>query len=159
MNVRAMSATKQRDQAIALAKSRPNEALKQARQVNDPWFRAQALSWVARFTDGDVSAIATEAAKAAAEGKDNYQQSAVRAWEIAALAERNRVLDARKRLGDILLLLLLQASAKIADEDAENVYEVMKASCRPEEHWRCSRALRRGAKMIAGELQPRPFFW
>lgn len=169
-----MSPTKQRDQAIALAKSRPKEALQQARQVDDPWFRAQALSGVARFTDGNVVAIAAEAAKAAAEGHDNYAQSAVRAWEIAALAERNHIVEARQRLRKILatakdvepaasrseaLLLLLHAAAKIAGEDAENVYEVMKASCRPEEHWRCNRALRIGAKLISGELQARPFFW
>ncbi|WP_169444583.1 hypothetical protein [Massilia niastensis] len=173
-NTRAMSATKQRDQAISLAKSRPEEALELARQVNDPWFRAQALSWVARFTDGDVLAIASEAAKAAAECDDNYKQSAARAWEIAALAERDHIFEARKCLCDILpavkhvepassrseaLLLLLQAGAKIANEDAEKVYEVMKTSCQPEQHWRCSRALRDGAKMISGELQPRPFFW
>lgn len=84
------------------------------------------------------------------------------------------MLEARERLSDILatarhivpassrseaLLLLLQAGAKIADEDAEKAYEVMKTSCHPEEHWRCKRALRDGAKIIVGELQPRPFFW
>jgi len=169
-----MNATKQRDQAVALAKSHPKEALKRARGVSDPWFRSQALSWVARFTDGEVVAIAAEAAKAAAEGNDRYRQTAVRAWEIAALAERNHVVEARKRLSEILstvknvepvasrcgaLLLLLQASAKIAHEDAEQVYEVMKASCRPEAHWRCKRAFKNGAKILSGELQPRPFFW
>ena len=169
-----MRATKQRDQAIALAKSRPKEALEQARQVDDPWFRAQALCWAARFTDGNVVSIAAEAAKAAAGAHDNYARSAVRAWEIAALAERDHIVEARQRLREILatakdvepatsrseaLLLLLQAAAKIAGEDAEQVYEVMKASCRPEEHWRCNRALRIGAKVMSGELQARPFFW
>lgn len=169
-----MSPTEQRDRVQALAKSRPREALQQARQVGDPWFRAQALSWVARFTEDDVVAIAAEAAKAAAQGSDNYQQSAVRAWEIAALAERNHIQEARKRLHEVLaiarhvepassrseaLLLLLQAAAKIAHEDADSVYEVMRQSCQPEEHWRCKRALRDGARMVAGELQARPFFW
>jgi hypothetical protein len=169
-----MSASKQRDQAISLAKAHPDEALKQARQVTEPWFRAQALSWVARFTDANVVAIAEEAAKSAAKGKDKYQQTAVRAWEIAALAERHKLLEARERLYDILqtakyvepassrseaLLLLLQAAAKIAGEDAEKVYEVMKATCQPEAHWRCDRSLRNGAKILAGELQSRPFFW
>lgn len=169
-----MSATKQRDQAISLAKSHPEDALKQARQVSDPWFRAQALSWVARFTDGDVVAIAAEAAKAASEGKDRYQQNAVRAWEIAALAERQYTREARHRLRDILpavqyiepassrseaLLLLLQAGAAIAGDDAANVYALMQASCPPEAHWRCKRALRDGGKMLSGALPPRPFFW
>lgn len=169
-----MSATSERELAINLAKDHPSDALKRAREVSEPWFRAQALSWVARFTNGDPVAIASEAALAAGEADDGYQKYAVRAWEIAALAERNHILEARKRLSTILpalknvepassrseaLLLLLQAGAKIANEDAEQVYEVMKTSCRPEEHWRCKRALRDGAKMISGTLQPRPFFW
>jgi hypothetical protein len=169
-----MSATTQRDRAMSLAKSRSNEALEQARQVDDPWFRAQALAWVARFADSDVIAISAEAAKAAAEGGDRYQQCAVRAWEIAALAERDYKVEASKRLREALntaknvepaasrseaLFLLLEASARIAPNDAEKVYEMLKNSCRAETHWRCQRALRNGAKMISGELQPRPFFW
>jgi hypothetical protein len=169
-----MSATTQRDRAMSLAKSCPNEALKQARQVDEPWFRAQALAWVARFADSEVITIAAEAAKAAAEGGDKYQQCAVRAWEIAALAERDYKSEARKRLREALntaknvvpaasrseaLFLLLQASASIAPDDFEKLYEMLKNSCCAEEHWRCQRALRNGAKMMSGELQPRPFFW
>jgi hypothetical protein len=55
-----MSATTQRDRAISLAESRPGEALKQARQIDEPWFRAQALAWVARFADIDVITISVE---------------------------------------------------------------------------------------------------
>jgi hypothetical protein len=166
-----MSAATQRNRAMNLAKSRPNEALK---QVDEPWFRAQALAWVARFADREVIAIAAEAAKAAAEGGDKYQQCAVRAWEIAALAERDYKSEASMRLREALntaknvepaasrseaLFLLLQASARIAPGDAEKVYEMLKNSCRAEAHWRCQRALRNGAKMMSGELQPRAFFW
>lgn len=169
-----MSPTEQRDHAISLVKHRPNEALRLARQVKDPWFRAQALSWVARFTDGDPVSIAVEAANAANEGDDNYKKCAVRAWDIAALAERDRIQEARNCLCEILngaqnvepassrceaLLLLLQAGLKIAHADAENVFKVMEASCPPKEHWRCKRALRDGAKLISGEMPPRPFFW
>nr|GFD49131.1 hypothetical protein [Tanacetum cinerariifolium] len=89
-----MSATTQRDRAVSLAKSYPKEALKQARQVEKPWFRAQALSWVARFAERDVITISVEAAQAAAAGDDKYQQCAVRAWEIAALAERDYLTEA-----------------------------------------------------------------
>lgn len=169
-----MTSTEQRDKAISLVKCRPNEALTLARKVPDPWFRAQALSWVARFTDGDPVPIAAEAAIAAKEGDDNYKKCAVRAWDIAALAEREQILEARKCLFEILvevknvepassrceaLLLLLQAGLKIAREDAETVFKVMEVSCQPEEHWRCMRALRNGGKMISGELPPRSFFW
>jgi len=169
-----VSATGERDRAISLAKHRPHDALIQARKVGEPWFRAQALSWVARFTDGNPVAVAAEAAKAAREGGDSYQKCAVRAWEIAALAERACIFEARTCLGECLflaqtvepissrseaLLLLLQASVKIANEDAEKVYELLKTLCQPEEHWRVKRALRYGARIISGELQPRPFFW
>jgi hypothetical protein len=170
----AMSPTEQRDQATSLAKDDPREALMLARHVSDPWFRAQALSWVARFTDADPVAIAEEAAKAAVAGRDNYQQTAVRAWEIAALAERQCAAEAKRRLFSVLetadniepvssrseaLLLLLQAAAKISADDAAKVYEVIQATCQPDEHWRCKRALQDAAKMIAGERQCRNFFW
>ncbi len=169
-----MSAALQRDHASTLAKRNPKRALVQARGVNEPWFRAQALSWVARFTDGDPVAIASEAAKAARECEDDYEKSAVRAWEIAALAERDCTAQARKSLSEALalgrcvepmssrseaLFLLLQAAFKIGRDEAKRVYEILRASCPVDEHWRCKRAVRDGGKMISGELEPRPFFW
>jgi hypothetical protein len=169
-----VSATLQRDQTSTLAKSNPKKALAQARKVNEPWFRAQGLSWVARFTDGDPVAVAREAAKAARECEDDYKKSAVRAWEIAALAERNCTSEARKSLNDALtlaksvepmssrseaLLLLLQAALRISRDEAKAVYEVLRASCAVDDHWRCKRALRDGEKMLSGKLEPRAFFW
>lgn len=169
-----MSATLQRDHANTLAKSNPKKALAQARKVNEPWFRAQALSWVIRFTDSDPIAVASEAAKAARECEDDYEKSAVRAWEIAALAERACTKEARKSLNDALtlakcvepissrsesLFLLLQAAFRIGRDEARQVYEILTVSCPVNEHWRCKRAVRDGGKMISGELQPRPFFW
>ena len=169
-----MSTTLQRDHACTLAKSNPKKALAQARKVNEPWFRSQGLSWVARFTDGDPVAIACEAAKAARECEDDYKKSAVRAWEIAALAERDCTREARKSLSEALalgkcvepvssrseaLLLLLQAAFKIGRDEAERAYEILKASCPVDEHWRCKRAARNGGRMLSGELEPRAFFW
>jgi hypothetical protein len=172
--VGGLNPTTQRDNAINLAKSNPGKALDTARKVSDPWFRAQALSWVARFTNENFIAIASEAAKAGEECDDDYKKSAVRAWEIAALAERNCKAEAQKSLAQALalaktvqpassrseaLMLLLQAAFRIGPEHAGNVYETLTTSCPPEEHWRCKRAVRDGGKMISGELQPRPFFW
>jgi hypothetical protein len=157
-----------------LAKSDPKKALVQACKVNEPWFRAQALSWVTRFTDGDSVAVASEAAKAAQECDDDYQRSAVRAWEVAALAERGCPREARKSLLEALalakgvepmssrseaLLLLLQAAFRIGQDEAQSVYEVLKVSCPVGEHWRCKRAVRDGKRMLSGELEPRAFFW
>jgi hypothetical protein len=169
-----VSATSQRNHAGTLAKSNPKKALDQARKVDEPWFRAQALSWVARFTDGDPVAVASEAAKAARECEDDYKRSAVRAWEIAALAERDCTTQARRSLTEAVslgksvtpissrseaLFLLLQSAFRIGRDEANKVYEVLKTCCPADEHWRCKRAVRDGGKMIEGKLEPRAFFW
>jgi hypothetical protein len=99
-----MSATNQRDHASTIAKSNPMQALAQARDISEPYYRAQALSWVARFTNEDPVSVASEAARAAKECEDNYKKSAVRAWEIAALAERDCTPEAQKRLNEALSL-------------------------------------------------------
>ena len=152
-----MSATLERNHAQSFARSDPRKALELARAVSEPWFRAQAVSWVARFTDDDPVPVAAEAAKAAGEGEDDYRKSAVRAWEIAALAERRCVAQARKSLGEALalgkgiepvssrseaLFLLLQAALRIGRAEAAGVYEVLRAACPVERHWRCKRAVR-----------------
>ncbi len=169
-----MSATLQRDQASALAKSNPKQALAKAKSVSEPWFRAQALSWVSRFTDADPLPIAKMAAKAASECDDEYKRSAVRAWEIAALAERNLEANARKALKAAVrvaesvhpmssrseaLLLLFQAAYSISREDAAFVLGRLDASCREAEHWRCRRSRRDAHKMMEDGVAPRPFFW
>lgn len=169
-----MGAALQRDRVIALTKSSPRKALDQARKVAAPWYRAQALAWVARFIDCDPTAVASEAATAARECEDDYKKSAVRAWEIAALAERNCKTEARKSLSDALalascvepissrseaLFLLLQAAIRIGQADAKRAYDTLRASCLVDEHWRCKRATYEGGKMISGELEPRQFFW
>lgn len=168
-----MSATLKRDQVCALAKSDPKKALEKARTISDPWFRAQSLSWVARFTDRDPVAVARQAAKAASDGDDDYKRSAVRAWEIAALAERGFLPEARKALKGALkaartaqplssrseaLFDLLQAAFAIGETEARKVNAVLLDACPADAHWRCKRALRDAAKMLDGELQPRKFF-
>jgi hypothetical protein len=168
-----MSATLQRDQAISLAKTHPRLALEKARSVSEPWFRAQALSWVARFTDGDPVSIAKQAAKAAAECGDDYQRSAVRSWEIAALAEREFASEAKKALEEALklaravqpassrseaLFQLLQAAFAVGETEAGKVNSILADSCPAGEHWRCKRARRDALMMIRGEFQPRKFF-
>ena len=169
-----MSATLQRDQASQLAKTDPKKALEKARQVSEPWFRAQALSWVARFTDGDPIAIAVQAAKAASECDDDYKRSAVRAWEVAALAERDLLPQAGKALKAAVklaknvqplssrseaLFILMQAAVSIGRDEAVAVFEDLKSACPEGGHWRCKRAVRDAEKMLTGELAARPFYW
>ena len=93
-----MTATLQRDQAANLAKSHPDRALKKARRIKEPWFRAQALAWVARYSPGETVSLAREAARAAQQCDDAYQRAAVRAWEIAALAEVGSTAEATRAL-------------------------------------------------------------
>ena len=169
-----MSATLQRDQASALAKTNPKKALEKARSVSEPWFRAQALAHVARFTDADPAAIARQAAKAASLCDDDYKRSAVRSWEIAALAERDLSSEARKALDAALrvarsvqplssrseaLFQLLQAAFAIGKVEASRVNSILIETCPAAEHWRCKRAIRDAGKMISGELQARRYFW
>ncbi len=169
-----MSATLQRDQASALAKTNPKKALEKARSIAEPWFRAQALSWIARFTDGDPVAIAAQAAKAALECDDNYKRSAVRSWEIAALAGRDCKSKAKKSLDEAVQLAksvqllssrsealfdLFQAAFTIGESEARAVYSILDESCPASEHWRCKRAIRDATHMINGQLKPRDFFW
>ena len=173
MVCRKVSATLQRDQACALAKRDSRKALEKALDIRDPWFRSQALAWVARFTKDDPIKIAMRAAKAGSECDDDYKKTAVCAWEIAALAERKLFTEARKRLRMALsqsrgvtplssraeaLTLLLQAAFLIADEDAKVVADELRNSCGHDSHWRCKRAIRDAGKLAEGQLEPRRFF-
>ena len=149
-------------------------ALSIARGINDPWFRAQALSWVARFNDSQPIQIAKEAARAAAECDDAYKRSSARSWEIAALAERGLKVEARKSLRGAVdvardvqpassraeaIFLILQSAAKISPDDARRVFETLESSIGAEHHWRCKRALRDGLEIVEGRQESRQFFW
>lgn len=163
-----------RNQVCALAPRNSRLALEKVKLISQPWYRAQALAWVARFTDGDPISIATLAAKAAVECDDDYKRSAVRAWEIAALAERGSKTQAKKSLDQALktarlasppssrseaLLLLVNAAMAISSREAQKVTSVLTESCPPDLHWRCKRAIRDAAKIIEGTIPPRNFFW
>lgn len=169
-----MSATLQRDQASNLAKHDPRKAMEMAFKISDPWFRSQALSWVARYTEDDPVKVANHAANAARECDDAYKQTAVRAWEIAALAERKYEAQAKRGLREAVsqsknispnstradaLMLLLQAAFQISIEEAKWVAEELEISCGRDSHWRCKRAIREAGRLLDGERKPRPFFW
>lgn len=157
-----------------MAKRDSRKAHEKARGIPDPWFRSQALAWVARYTEDDPIKVAKQAAKAASECDDEYKKTAARAWEIAALTERNLLTEARKGLRAALsqsrsvmplssraeaLTLLLQAAIQISPKDAQEVANELTHSCGQDSHWRCRRAIRDAGKFLKGELKPRPFFW
>jgi len=167
-----MTPTQYRDKVAQLAKTDESKAAEIAERIPDPWFQAQAWAHVARYA-ADPRRFARKAEKAAAKTKDNYQRSAVRTWEIAALAERGYSSQARDALAEAVelartaepeasraesLILLLQAAFKVSDEDAADVAVVLKSSC-VSTHWRTVRARKYAAEMLNGEMRPREFFW
>lgn len=151
-----MTPTEQRDQVCEMAKHDSVQALTKARDIADPWFRAQALSWVARFSASETSVIASEAAASAMSCNDAFKRVAVRAWEIAALAERDCLDRSRISLTEVLtdsatvtpvasraaaLTLILDAATRIGNEEAIAVAELLISSCGNDAHWRAQRAL------------------
>ncbi len=167
-----MTPTRYRDQVAQLAKTNVAKAVEIAEMIQDPWFQAQAWSHLTRYAD-DPLPFSRKAAKTAIRGKDEYQRSAVRAWEIAALAERNYGLQARRSLTEAVelavlipqissraesLMLLFQAAFKLSKFDATSVADVLHSSC-PPTHWRAKRARKIAANMLKGDIPPREFFW
>lgn len=149
-----MTPTIYRDQVAELAKTDPDRAVKIAGKIQDPWFEAQAWSYLIRHAPKPLR-FSRKAAKAASRGKDDYQRSAVRAWEITALAERAYHKHAQAALAEAVelatsienqgsrseaLILLFQAAFKISKNDAAAVAEVIRTTY-DSSHWRARRAL------------------
>lgn len=151
-----------RDHAIHLAKQRSPKALAAARKVVDPWYRAQALSYVARFTSGDPAPVLDEAFAAAAACEDAYQRVAVSAWPIRALIELGRRADARARTTSAAselhsvqptssrsqaAFLLFQAAFPLGAQVRERLaHELLRVATG---HWRAARNFRDGVQMLA----------
>lgn len=167
-----MTPTKYRDQVAKLAKADLAKAIEIARKISDPWFAAQTWAHIARYADKPLP-FARKASKSASETKDDFRRSAVRAWEIVALAERRFLAQSRRSLAEAVdlavsvtpigsraesLFLLFQAAFKISIEDARTVAEAFNASCRSN-HWRVVRAEKLIPQMLKGEMPPREFFW
>jgi hypothetical protein len=167
-----MTPTKYRDQVAKLAKTDSEKGVEISKKIVDPWFQAQAWSHLTRWADNPLR-FSRHAAKSATKTKDDYQKSAVRAWEVASLAERGYHDQARKSLTEAVdlaasvsplpsraeaLFLLFQSAFKISNDDAMKVAQVLVASC-PPTHWRAKRALREAELMLNDEVPPREFFW
>jgi hypothetical protein len=151
------TATRARDRAIKLAKDDPRAALHASRSVDDPWYRTQALAWVARFTEGKAgAAIAEEALRTSQECADLYQAVAVTAWPLRALIERGDLAAARRELQSVMgrlpdvcpassrsvaALTLLQACFDLGPEVRRELVGVLAATAAADEHWRIQRNL------------------
>lgn len=86
-----MSSTQQRDLAIQKAKYNSEQAYKLALKISDHWYCAQALSWIARYSnDEDFDKFIQQAFKASFGNSDPYKVVGSSAWVIRSLVERKK---------------------------------------------------------------------
>ncbi len=164
-----MNPTHERGHAINLAGYDPHKALFLARIVSDPWYRAQSLSFVAWCLPDHCVEIAAEAAMAAARAPNHYQQSAVRVWEIEALARCGYWSEAIASLKSSVetalqielassrsqsLVQLLESSHRFEFLVFQDIYYKVIAHCDPREHWRSRMNLKYAKKLKDGEIVP-----
>ncbi|MBN1511577.1 MAG: hypothetical protein JXB13_06145 [Phycisphaerae bacterium] len=129
---------------------------------------------MARFSEHQTLQLAREAEKAAADCKDEYQQTAALAWVVAALAECDLKNEAKRVLHVAMdqathvtpaasraeaLILLLQAGMSLGTDCVQPIADKLDSSCGQDVHWRCRRAIKHAQQFLAGEITPRPFFW
>jgi hypothetical protein len=164
-----MGASQGRDRAAALAKFDASAALREAREVSDPRYRAQALAYVARFApESEIEPIAEEAFDACRRCPDPYQQAASAAWPLCALVERGAVGRAREALAVVLaepqriepassrseaLFLLFQACFALGAQSREALARRLVAAHREARHWRSRRNLIDALVMLDGSAR------
>jgi hypothetical protein len=114
-----MSATQERNQVARIAGSDNASALRIARNIDDPWFRCQALAYVAWHT-ADQKRFLRLVAESLESGwsiRDANRSVTVIAWPVAALARRNYPRpDAMERSAGILREVIARLTGVIAKE-------------------------------------------
>ena len=162
-----MEHQQQREAAAQLAKRDFAAARAVARGIEDPWYRAQALAWAARYAaEEDVLSIAREALDAAAECQAPYQSVAAAAWPIAALMERGKREAAGRELDRLIallphvqpassrseaLFLLFQAAFQLGDDMTTRLARLLLAIHEGSGHWRARRNLVDALAMLSGQ--------
>src|SRR5437764_4345349 len=113
------SATQQRDYSANLAKQQPDRALQVARGIEDPWFRCQALSHVARYlvSEAERNDVLTEAFLAGSKLSEPNRVATVSAWplKVLALTSQSSRLEAET---DRLLAVISRESSPVRRADA-----------------------------------------
>jgi hypothetical protein len=114
-----MSATQERDRVARIAGSDNASALRIARNIGDPWFRCQALAYVA-WNTADHKRFLRLVAESLESGwsiRDANRSVTVIAWPVAALARRNYPRpDALERSAGILREVIARLTGVIAKE-------------------------------------------
>jgi hypothetical protein len=161
-----MSATGQRNHATSLARIDSEKAYDNARQIQDPWFRTQALAAVLRYAPEDkVSLLAKRVFDSARDCNDAYRQVAVASWPVRALIERGEVRRAEPYLLDILTrvrhitpppseveaLFLLWNAVWIAPPLRQPTFALLLQTCGRANTWRAGRVMHAIVLIVAGE--------
>jgi hypothetical protein len=162
-----MSPTPTHDRELAhrLSGSEPSKALEVARKINDPWFKCQALSQVARYwPHPDYKHLLKEALDAADTQTDTYKQVTVSAWPIRAYLERGDVSPAKALLDRYTtaatrienmgsrseaLFMVFQAAKPFAPNLWQPVFWALVAATEPALAWRQRRNIRDAIAMVA----------
>ena len=148
-----MSATSERDFVCVLAKTNTPKAHEIAEQISDPWFRCQALAWVARFApEAQFNVIAQESISACRlMADDPYQVVGAAAWPLRAMIERDRGDQVHRLLPRFIkcavsitnpvtrldaLFLLWQAVFPLGSELSDWVLEPLVTACRTADSWK-----------------------
>jgi hypothetical protein len=166
VNEKWINASRARDRAAELAKLDSPGALREARAIGEPWYRAQALAFVVRFApQKEIDEISAEAFEACRSCADAYRQLAAAAWPLAALIERGAFERVRETLASLLahetevrpassrseaLFLLFQACFDLdAATRADLVRKLVEAHA-DAKHWRSRRNLIDALAMLNG---------
>lgn len=156
--------TQQRDRAVKLAKSEGREALAISRSISDPWYRCQALAWVARYApEEQYEQLVTEAFASAERAPDPFNALAASAWPVRVMIERGDAERARLALSQLLCLskcivhegsrseavslmlhAVLPSSALLWRPVAQELFTCVGSS----QHWRARRAKREAILLI-----------
>jgi len=146
-----------RDAATAVAQSDPARAEDLAQRVENPYYRAQALAWAARYAPAPrVLPLARLAMDAAGDCDDAFRQATASAWTIRALLERDRRDDALMMLEIALgavpriepassraeaLILLFQAAFDTDETIRRSMLFALIELADRDDHWRIERAV------------------
>lgn len=161
-----MTATQERECAIRLGRIDPRAGLETARTIEDPWFRAQALAWIAHLgVDLDYDSVLAEARAASEAAGDPYKMVGSAAWWIRTMVDRGLLDSVMREVRTLLttatrienpvsrldaLFLLFQAVFR-ADAARSAVIGPLVSACRAADSWKGHRCLRDAAVMLASE--------
>jgi hypothetical protein len=166
VNEKLINASRARDHAAELAKLDSPGALRAARAISEPWYRAQALAYVVRFApQKEIDEISAEAFEACRSCPDAYQYLAAAAWPLAALIERGALDRVREALASLAareaeveppssrseaLFLLFQACFDLDAATRESFARKLVAAHAEARHWRSRRNLVDALAMLNG---------